>query len=53
MALFLSETDDLAVLASFVGFGGGGHKNAAGLRLSGYYEDVVERLLKAVRDEIC
>lgn len=34
-------------------FGGGGHKNAAGLRLSGYYEDVVERLLKAVRDEIC
>lgn len=34
-------------------FGGGGHKNAAGLRLSGFYEDVVEKLLKAVRDEIC
>ena len=28
VALFLSETDDLAVLASFVGFGGGGHKNS-------------------------
>lgn len=34
-------------------FGGGGHKNAAGFRLNGYYEDVVERILKAVRDEIC
>ena len=34
-------------------FGGGGHKNAAGLRINGFYEDVVEKLLKAVRDEIC
>lgn len=34
-------------------FGGGGHKNAAGCRVSGFYEDVVDKLLKAVRDEIC
>lgn len=34
-------------------FGGGGHKNAAGCRLSGYYEDIVDKILKAVRDEIC
>lgn len=34
-------------------FGGGGHKNAAGCRLSGFYEDVVDKILKAVRDEIC
>lgn len=34
-------------------FGGGGHKNAAGLRLNGFYEDILEKLLKAVRDEIC
>lgn len=34
-------------------FGGGGHKNAAGCRISGFYEDVVDKLLKAVRDEIC
>lgn len=34
-------------------FGGGGHKNAAGCRISGYYEDVVDKILKAVRDEIC
>lgn len=34
-------------------FGGGGHKNAAGCRLSGFYEDVVDKVLKAIRDEIC
>lgn len=34
-------------------FGGGGHKNAAGLRINGFYEDVVDKILKAVRDEIC
>ncbi|MEG1394586.1 MAG: bifunctional oligoribonuclease/PAP phosphatase NrnA [Clostridia bacterium] len=31
-------------------FGGGGHKNAAGCRLNGFYEDVKEKLLKATRD---
>lgn len=34
-------------------FGGGGHKNAAGFRINGYYEDVVDKILKSVRDEIC
>ncbi len=34
-------------------FGGGGHKNAAGFRVNGFYEDVEEKILKAVRDEIC
>lgn len=33
-------------------FGGGGHKNAAGCRLSGFYEDVKDKLLKACRDEL-
>lgn len=33
-------------------FGGGGHKNAAGFRLSGFYEDVVEKILRAVRNNI-
>lgn len=33
-------------------FGGGGHKNAAGCRISGYLEDVKDRLLKACRDEL-
>jgi len=31
-------------------FGGGGHRGASGCRISGYYEDVVDRLLKATRD---
>lgn len=35
-----------------VTFGGGGHERAAGCRLSGYYEDVVDKLLKSARDEI-
>lgn len=33
-------------------FGGGGHKNAAGGRLSGFLEDVKDKLLKACRDEL-
>lgn len=33
-------------------FGGGGHERAAGCRLSGYYEDVLDKLLKSARDEI-
>lgn len=31
-------------------FGGGGHERASGCRLSGFYEDVVDKLLKAARD---
>lgn len=34
-------------------FGGGGHRNAAGFRINGFYEDIVDKILKAVRDEIC
>lgn len=33
-------------------FGGGGHIRAAGCRLSGFYEDVVDKLLKAARDRM-
>lgn len=33
-------------------FGGGGHARAAGCRLNGYYEDVLDRLLKAAKDRI-
>ncbi len=33
-------------------FGGGGHKNASGCRVNGYYEDIVERLLKLANDRI-
>ena len=31
-------------------FGGGGHKNAAGCRVSGFFEDVKDKILKACRD---
>lgn len=31
-------------------FGGGGHVQAAGCMISGFFEDVVDKLLKAVRD---
>lgn len=34
-------------------FGGGGHKNASGCKLLGCFEEVLEKVLKAVRDEIC
>lgn len=34
-------------------FGGGGHIRAAGCRISGFYEDVVEKLLKAAEDCLC
>lgn len=33
-------------------FGGGGHARAAGCRLNGYYEDIVDKLLKAARDRL-
>lgn len=31
-------------------FGGGGHVQAAGCMISGFFEDVVDKVLKAVRD---
>lgn len=33
-------------------FGGGGHKNASGCRLKGEFEEVIDRVLKACRDEL-
>lgn len=33
-------------------FGGGGHKNASGCRVNGFYEDIVERLVKIASDRI-
>ncbi|MDE6189422.1 MAG: bifunctional oligoribonuclease/PAP phosphatase NrnA [Clostridia bacterium] len=33
-------------------FGGGGHKNAAGCRVSGFFEDVKDKVLKACVDEL-
>ena len=33
-------------------FGGGGHSRAAGCRLNGYYEDIVDKLMKAARDRL-
>ncbi len=33
-------------------FGGGGHKNAAGCRLQGYFEDVSDKLVKACTDPL-
>lgn len=33
-------------------FGGGGHKNAAGCRINGHYEDIVEKLLKVANDRL-
>lgn len=42
------EPYDASSIASV--FGGGGHDRAAGLRISGYYEDVLDKLLKAARD---
>ena len=33
-------------------FGGGGHQRAAGCRLNGYYEDIIDKLLKVARDRL-
>lgn len=41
---------DASAIAST--FGGGGHKNAAGCRLNGFYEDVKDKLLKACKDNL-
>jgi len=47
---FRSKGIDVSRIAGV--FGGGGHVRAAGCTISGYYEDVVDKLLKAVRDFI-
>lgn len=41
---------DASEMASI--FGGGGHKNASGCRMNGFYEDIIERLVKIARDRI-
>ena len=33
-------------------FGGGGHKNAAGCRVNGYLEDIIEKIVKFANDRI-
>ncbi|MDE6211004.1 MAG: bifunctional oligoribonuclease/PAP phosphatase NrnA [Clostridia bacterium] len=45
-----SDRVDSSRIASV--FGGGGHKNAAGCRISGFFEDVKDKLLKACSDEL-
>ena len=45
-----SDRVDASAIASV--FGGGGHKNAAGCRVSGFFEDVKDKLLKACKDEL-
>ena len=44
---FRSKGYDVSRAAAM--FGGGGHTVAAGCMLSGYYEDVIEKLLRSVR----
>lgn len=42
------EPYDASECANF--FGGGGHERASGCRLSGFYEDIIEKLLKVSSD---
>lgn len=44
------ESADASDIAS--AFGGGGHSRAAGCRVNGFYEDVIDKLLKAARDRM-
>lgn len=48
VSLRTSDNVDASRIAMF--FGGGGHKNASGCRVSGYFEDVKDKLLKVCRD---
>ena len=41
---------DVDVAAAAGTFGGGGHKLAAGCVVNGHYEDVVDKVVKAVSD---
>ena len=41
---------DVNVAAAALSFGGGGHKLAAGCVVNGHYEDVVSKVVKAVKD---
>ena len=48
----IRTTDNVDATRIAMVFGGGGHKNASGCRISGFYEDVKDKLLKACRDEL-
>ncbi len=50
----ISLRTDGSVSANYIAsvFGGGGHERAAGCRISGYYEDVKDKVLKACRDSL-
>ncbi|MDY4593046.1 MAG: bifunctional oligoribonuclease/PAP phosphatase NrnA [Eubacteriales bacterium] len=48
----IRTTDNVDASAIASTFGGGGHKNAAGCRLNGFYEDVKDKLLKACKDNL-
>ncbi|MGN0796938.1 MAG: bifunctional oligoribonuclease/PAP phosphatase NrnA [Christensenellales bacterium] len=48
----IRTTDSVDASAIASAFGGGGHKNAAGCRLNGFYEDVKDKLLKASKDNL-
>lgn len=45
---FRSKKADVSQAAAI--FGGGGHKQAAGCMVSGFYEDVIDKLLRAVTE---
>ena len=45
---FRSKGLDVSQSAAF--FGGGGHVRAAGCTVMGYYEDVIDRIIKAITD---
>ncbi len=45
---FRSKSKDVSQAAAM--FGGGGHRQAAGCMVSGYLEDVIQRLLRAVTE---
>ena len=45
----LRARDDTPVNAVAAEFGGGGHRKAAGCRLSGTYDEVVRKLIEAIK----
>ncbi len=50
LSIRTKDVVDAAEIASL--YGGGGHRNAAGCRINGYLEDIVERLVKIANDRI-
>ena len=64
VAIAISEVNSMSYKVSFrtkalvdasdcaMTFGGGGHKQAAGCRINGYLEDIIEKLLKVANDRL-